>query len=258
MMRSDQTVAQSPISEHPRICDRHGPFIERTIQILHRAIVMQGCRACREEKALEQTMKAATNAEVARQASIKGAIVRACIPTKYAHARLSTYEVTHAAQRAVLDRCRWFLDTWRERKTLGTSMLLVGRPGTGKTHLGCALAIAVARLGDTALFATATEFTRAIRETYNGGKQSEAQVLERYAAPQLLVLDEVGASSGSDHEKQQLFELINRRYSESRPTVLVTNLSVEEIQAFLGERILDRLRDGGGKLLRLDWESHRK
>jgi DNA replication protein DnaC len=133
-----------------------------------------------------------------------------------------------------------------------------GKPGTGKTHLGCAMAIAVARLGDTALFATATEFTRAIRETYNGGKHTEAQTIERYAAPQLLVLDEVGASSGSDHEKQQLFELINRRYSESRPTLLLTNLSVEEVQAYLGERILDRLRDGGGKLLRLDWESHRK
>jgi DNA replication protein DnaC len=185
-------------------------------------------------------------------------VVRTCVPAKYSDARLGTFDVTIAAQRAVLDRCKWFLDTWKERKTLGTSMLLVGKPGTGKTHLGCAMAIAVARLGDTALFATATEFTRAIRETYNGGKLSEAQTIERYAAPSLLVLDEVGASSGSDHEKQQLFELINRRYSESRPTVLLTNLSVEDVQAYLGERILDRLRDGGGKLMRLDWESHRK
>jgi len=254
MMRSDQ----SAVAATPKTCPHHGPFVERTIQILHRSIVTQGCAPCREEKALEQSMKAANNAEVARQAAIKGAIVRACVPSKYAHARLGTYEVTIAAQRAVLDRCKWFLDTWKERKTLGTSMLLVGKPGTGKTHLGCAMAIAVARLGDTALFATATEFTRAIRETYNGGKHTEAQTIERYAAPQLLVLDEVGASSGSDHEKQQLFELINRRYSESRPTLLLTNLSVEEVQAYLGERILDRLRDGGGKLLRLDWESHRK
>jgi DNA replication protein DnaC len=254
MMRSDQPV----ITATPKTCAHHGPFVERTIQILHRSIVTQGCKPCREERAHDQSMKAATNAEVARQAAVKGAIVRACVPSKYIDARLGNFEVSIAAQRAVLDRCKWFLDTWRERKSLGTSMLLVGKPGTGKTHLGCAIAISVARLGDTALFATATEFTRAIRETYNGGKLSEAQTIERYAAPSLLVLDEVGASSGSDHEKQQLFELINRRYSESRPTLLLTNLSVEEVQAYLGERIMDRLRDGGGKLLRLDWESHRK
>ena len=97
-----------------------------------------------------------------------------------------------------------------------------------------------------------------MRETYNGGKKTETQVLESYASPALLVLDEIGATSGSDHERQMLFELVNQRYEARRPTLLVSNLNAEEVRAFLGERIMDRLRDGGGKMLRMDWESFRK
>jgi DNA replication protein DnaC len=108
-------------------------------------------------------------------------------------------------------------------------------------------------------YSTVADFSAAVRECYkDGAKHTEKQVMQRYTKPDLLVLDEVGASSGSDHEKQILFEAMNERYNNVLPTVLISNLTQADITAYLGERIMDRMREGGGKLLRLDWESYRK
>ncbi len=75
--------------------------------------------------------------------------------------------------------------------------------------------------------------------------------------PDLLILDEVGVQFGSDTEKLILFDVLNERYERRRPTILMTNLTLEEVADFLGDRIIDRLREDGGEFIPFDWESHR-
>lgn len=75
--------------------------------------------------------------------------------------------------------------------------------------------------------------------------------------PDLLILDEVGVQHGSDTEKLILFEIINGRYEAARPTIVISNLDAAGLEQFLGERAFDRLREGGGRLVVFDWESHR-
>ena len=138
-------------------------------------------------------------------------------------------------------------------------MILVGTPGTGKTHLACAAMREVIEQGNSARYTTVSDFSRAIRATFNRkAEKTDGEVLDEYVDQCLLVIDEVGSSSGSDHEKQALFDLINRRYNAVRPTMILSNLSAPELSEYLGDRIMDRLRQGGGKLLVLNWESYRK
>ncbi|MDN6682437.1 MAG: ATP-binding protein, partial [Enterobacterales bacterium] len=42
-----------------------------------------------------------------------------------------------------------------------------------------------------------------------------------------------------------------------RPTILISNLTREELVTFIGERVLDRMSDGGGCTLAFTWESYR-
>jgi DNA replication protein DnaC len=42
-----------------------------------------------------------------------------------------------------------------------------------------------------------------------------------------------------------------------RPTILISNLTVGELGAFIGERALDRMKEGGGAVLAFDWTSRR-
>ena len=72
----------------------------------------------------------------------------------------------------------------------------------------------------------------------------------------LLVLDEVGAQYGTEGEQVILFDIINRRYQDMRPMILLTNQGKAGFQSFLGDRAFDRLREAG-KWVPFDWESHR-
>jgi DNA replication protein DnaC len=71
------------------------------------------------------------------------------------------------------------------------------------------------------------------------------------------VLDEVGVQYGTDAEKQIAFEIINTRYENLRPTIIISNLNAAELTTFIGERVMDRLKENGGRLLVFDWPSHR-
>ena len=42
-----------------------------------------------------------------------------------------------------------------------------------------------------------------------------------------------------------------------KPTILISNLPLEELSAFIGERVIDRMSDGGGCTLAFTWDSYR-
>lgn len=62
----------------------------------------------------------------------------------------------------------------------------------------------------------------------------------------------------SDNEQHILFNVIDGRYQNALPTIIISNLTVEGVTSYLGERSMDRLREGGGRVLQFLWESYRK
>ena len=62
---------------------------------------------------------------------------------------------------------------------------------------------------------------------------------------------------GSDAEKLLLFDVLNERYERRKPTLMLSNLTAQEVAAYLGERVMDRLREDGGEVVVFDWASHR-
>lgn len=142
--------------------------------------------------------------------------------------------------------------------THGTSLLMCGKPGTGKSHLAAAMAQAVIKQGRSAVYTSVLRAVRSIKDTYRKDSDiTEQAAINAYVLPDLLILDEVGVQFGSETEKMYLFEILNGRYESLKPTIVITNLSPSEVSAYLGERIVDRLAEGGGGTLVFDWESYR-
>jgi len=66
----------------------------------------------------------------------------------------------------------------------------------------------------------------------------------------------LGVKNATDYDRSLLFEIIDKRYQERLPTVVISNLKIAEIGPATDERMMDRLRDNCTVLV-FDWGSYR-
>lgn len=229
-------------------CDLHGAFS---------AMVWPGlkaeCPQCRSERV--ETQQRELREQQAKEAHAL-MLTSMNLRGRFRTATFDNFEASTAEQRAVLKACRDFADKFSS--TQGDGLWLLGPPGTGKSHLGAAIAQAVRFQRDAGvLVMTAREVVRALRDTWRpGSEQSESELIDELGGVCLLVLDEVGVGFGSEAELTQIFDVVDRRYQLRRPTVMLSNLSPSMLKATLGERLYDRLRDGVTSLA-CNWPSNR-
>lgn len=125
-----------------------------------------------------------------------------------------------------------------------TNLVLLGPPGTGKTHLSLALADRALSQGYSVLFTTLADLARTLESAAHPGLVR--QRLRRYIAPSLLVIDEVGYTRLSQEQAHLFFELVAARY-EHGSIILTSNTSFAGWGRLLGgdevlaTALLDRL-----------------
>lgn len=133
-------------------------------------------------------------------------------------------------------------------------LVLVGPPGTGKTHVCRAIGHAALRAGHTVLYRS----TAAVLEDLNASlvDGSYKRMLRRYTKPALLILEEFGAMGFDSKAARHLFRLVAERY-EKGSTVVVANTGFRRWKTFFPseaecvatvDRLIDRatiLRFGG-------------
>ncbi|EFH4852865.1 ATP-binding protein [Escherichia coli] len=158
-----------------------------------------------------------------------------------------------------LAACRRYAENWPDMLENGTSLVMTGSCGTGKNHLAVSMAKHIIRNHLASVEITdVMRLTRAVKNCWrNDSEKTADEVIEHYASMDLLIVDEVGVQFGSAAEMAILQEIINARYESILPTILISNLSPEELWAFISPRIADRITDGGRNWLSFNWPSYR-
>jgi DNA replication protein DnaC len=229
-------------------CDVHGAYTGMSI----RGRPAQ-CRECRE---LRENAERAEQQERERAARHEATLDAMRLRGRFRDATFESFEATSAEQQGVQAACRNFADDFDESQ--GHGLWLIGGVGTGKTHLGCAIAQAVQfQRQRGAIVMTVRELIRYLRDTWRSGStRTEGDAIGILGGIPLLVLDELGTSFGTDAELTQLFDVVDARYQLRRPTVVISNLNGTLVREAIGDRLYDRLREGA-TVLPCDWGSYR-
>lgn len=227
------------------ICQRHN--VERE-KIGDGDFTVTVCPKCTEEQAEEERLNEAET----RKNLVSQLLANAGIPLRFVEKTLDNYQLLNPRQRENVEYVR----EWVQRGSPG-GLVFCGRPGTGKNHIASGLIrYMITQRQKSAVMTTAFRMMREIKATWGDNAAREGDVVSSFVKPYLLVIDEVGVQFNSETEKLYLSEIINARYEALKPSVMLTNLTVEELARTVGERVIDRFREGG-KVLIFDWGSFR-
>lgn len=114
-----------------------------------------------------------------------------------------------------------------------------GAYGCGKTHLAAAIANAAVQRGVPTLFITVPDLLDSLRYSFSDPTTSYEARFEEIRDADLLVMDDFGTQNATPWAQEKLFQIINYRYINKLPTVITTNLILDEIES----RIRSRLQD---------------
>ncbi len=180
---------------------------------------------------------------------------------RFKNCTLDSFTAKTKEQKEVKKKIVNYLSRWPD---VG-GVVMIGGVGTGKTHLSSALCSALCDKEVPAITTTVNRIIREVRSCWGNRKPtdnynnelSESDIILKHTEVSFLVIDEIGSQYGSDSEKIIINEIINDRYEQEKPTVVIGNLTRSEINDILGERVYDRLMHNGIELI-FGWDSQRK
>lgn len=138
------------------------------------------------------------------------------------------------------------------------NIILLGKSGTGKTHLATALGICACREGIPTRFITACALVNELIEAQN--ERTLSRAIQKYARCGLLVVDELGYVPFSRQSAELLFQVLTERH-ERGSVIITTNLGFADWTQVFGEptltaALLDRMTHKA-HIINCTWESYR-
>lgn len=138
---------------------------------------------------------------------------------------------------SVLDYCKAYAEDFSLRSP---SLLLYGKTGLGKTHLSLAIAGKAVEAGYGVIYMTAQNlFNRLEREKFGrgDGENTEQAILDC----DLLIIDDLGSEFSTQLTVSALYNIVNCRGLEEKPTIISTNLIPDELKNTYSDRVASRI-----------------
>ena len=137
---------------------------------------------------------------------------------------------------SVLNYCKAYAADFSRRSP---SLLLYGKTGLGKTHLSLAIAGNAVEEGYGVIYSSAQNLFNKLEKDKFG--KADANTEEAILDCDLLIIDDLGAEFTTQFTVSALYNIVNSRELESKPTIISTNLMPEQLTKDYVERIASRI-----------------
>ncbi len=226
-------------------CEKHNLDYEDVRMGLAGGLIEMVCPMCNEEKFAEwERIEAQKEKEAKERAHIEY-LARCNIEPMYFDSTLDTFIAESDEQKKALAYSREMVET-KEGK-----LVLLGSNGTGKTHL----AVGVVRELRGRLYSM-YEITTRIRASYvSGAKETELDIVDELARVEMLAIDEIGRTKGSEAETNWLSYIIDKRHTRNLPLILISNKHTRKscpsggcekcLENYISEDVMSRLSEDG-------------
>lgn len=126
-----------------------------------------------------------------------------------------------------------------EFKQDSQSLLFFGKTGLGKTHLSLAIANSVIEKGYNVVYGPISRIIGGIeREHFSN---NERTTLNNIINCDLLILDDLGTEFTTQFVVSSIFDIINSRILNKKPTIINTNLGFDELKQKYSDRVVSRI-----------------
>jgi len=124
-------------------------------------------------------------------------------------------------------------------------LYLWGLPGSGKTHIACAIAKNILDFGLEVRFFNTSDFLERLRDEYDNktkiDEDSNGLFRDTMDFRGILIFDDLGAEKASEWVIERLYMIINKKYEDMIPIIFTSNCDLEILSARLGDRITSRI-----------------
>ena len=258
-MKNDTAFAGIVIPESKEVsfeCPVHGHQTYTTYQQSDSSWIEPYCPICRaEQKKIENTLRE-IQSDAKERASDLAKAINSRKTSDYEIASFDVYIPETLEEKQNLDVAKRFAERftireierehahqaqerdWHKKNSVGLALL--GNYGTGKTLLAYSILKSLEAQGIPGYYITIPDLFDALTNTND--RLDVANVMKKLAVVSCLVLDELGVQSGTEYERKRLYQIIDGRIKNGRPTIIISNLDRDELNRLMTERVMDRIR----------------
>jgi DNA replication protein DnaC len=221
-----QNILNGTISQEDTaiVCEKHGKY--------HISFLDGRCKKCEDEQMRIE------REEENRRDQIASLKAKATIPLRYQQSTFDNY-VTNKASESISGKLKSFEGE--------QDILLLGSTGTGKTHLACAM---IDELTKKFWRCKYTQFYK-----LTDIKIRQPDLFDSLLHVDFLVIDEYGVQD-SDFKSGLLFEIINERYNNLQPTLIISNFDVKKFKESISDALYSRLKEHS-LIFQCKWQDYR-
>jgi len=223
---------------------------------------VRACCVCQQKKQLLQEKKAEEEKRLKIVEDLQSASL---MGERYKNV---SFQNTETGENATFDtafiRCKKYCEADSVCLDKGYGIFLYGDTGTGKTRLTACMANDLIKKSRQVLFTNFGEISQTLKSTFGKSDKDEAFYIKRFTNIDFLFIDDLGtervqAKDGDLWLQEKVFEVLNKRYNNKKPTIFTSNYSLKELITDKGwaKHTVDRIGEMSNAILKVEGKSYR-